>query len=450
MTELAVWRPTIFRQLDKPKRYKVLYGGRGRGASWYMARAALIDGFEKPMLILCTRELQKSIKDSVHRLLKNQISLLGLDYFYTVTEKSIKGNNGTEFIFLGLKHNAEEIKSTEGIDRVLIEEAHNLTEAGWDVLTPTIRKEDSEIWISFNTRFKFDHVYQLFVATDYYKDQAIVIKSSYRDNKHFPEVLREEMENQKAKDYEKYLHVWEGELKTLTEGAIFGAQITKAKQDGRLLNIPINSVEVDTFWDVGKSDSTAIWFIQRVGMEYRVIDYYENRLEDIEHYIKVLKGEHPEVEGMGYTYGKHYMPHDVEHDRLGMVKNIKDQFIDGGIKPVKVVERIRAKETAIQMARNIFSQCYFHQGDGVSGMKTRDGRMDRGWEVLCNYRYEYKDDRDVFVQSPHHDWASNGSDAFQQFAQSVPRTRTREDDISERRRNSIKRNKSKNRMSHIV
>jgi len=305
--------------------------------------------------VLCTRELQKSIKDSVHRLLKNQIRLLQLEGFYNTTETSIKGINGTEFIFLGTKHNPDEIKSLEGVDICWIEEAHALTEDSWDIIDPTIRKEGSEVWMSYNTRFKFDTIHKMFVV-DEPPPRSLVLKTSYKNNPYLTDVLTEQKDTMKEKNYEKYLNIWEGELKSLATGAIFGKQITDVKKDGRLMHIPIQkNCEVFTFSDLGKKDQTAFWIMQQVGMEYRFIDYYENRLEEVEHYTKVLKA-------LGYNYGRHYMPHDANHDRLGMKRNIKEQFEDGGIRPITVVDVTSDKTYAIQQARDMFSRCWFHQG----------------------------------------------------------------------------------------
>jgi len=178
--------------------------------------------------------------------------------------------------------------------------------------------------------------------------------------------------------------------------------------------------------DLGKSDETAIWFMQRVGQEYRFFDYFQGRLEDVEYYTRFIKGR-------DYLYGMHYLPHDANHERLGMSRNIRRQFEDGGVRPVTVVPRIAHKNTAIELAREFFSRCWFHHGEdgdrppeecegyyrcNDETMLTRARRAERGFEALCNYRYEYKDDDDVYQASPHHDWASNGADAFMQFAQS--------------------------------
>ena len=399
--------PKIFKELDEPHRYKVMWGGRGSAKSWSVARKLLIRGLENNIRVLCTRELQKSIKQSVHKLLSIQIDMLGLNKFYTITADKILGLNGTEFIFLGVKHNTEEIKSTESIDICWIEEGHNLTEASWDIIDPTIRKDKSEIWITYNTRFKFDHLHKLFVIDEPPPD-SWVCQVNHDDNPYFPQVLVKQMETMKERDYEKYLHIWEGELKKLAEGAIFGKQITEVHKEGRLCNIPIQkNCEVMTFMDLGKNDETAIWFMQRVGQEYHFIDYFQGRLEEVEHYTRFI------VKEVDYLYSMHFLPHDADHNRLGMKRNIKEQFEDGGVKPTTVVPVISAKNLAIELAREITPKCRFHKANDERGK-----RMDKGYEALCNYRYKYKEDDDVYHQTPHHDWASNGADAFMTFAQS--------------------------------
>lgn len=397
--------PKAFKILDEPYRYKVMYGGRGSAKSWTVARKLLLMCVEKKTRILCTRELQKSIKQSVHKLLADQIDAMGLGGFFDVQQQGIFAKNGSEFIFMGVKHNPYEIKSTEGIDICWIEEAESLTEMSWDIIDPTIRKESSEIWITYNTRFKFDHLHQMFVVNKP-PPNSLVLKVNHQDNPYFPDVLRKQMTHMKEKDYEKYLHIWEGELKLLAEGAVFGKQVKDIRKEGRLTKIPIaKGVEVETFWDIGKSDYTVIWFMQRVGREYRFIDFYMSRQEELEDYVRVLKK-------LDYNYGRHYMPHDADQDRLGMVKNVKRQMQDMGIKPITIVPRIQEKQTAIRMTQRILSECYFHQGTDDRGR-----RMEKAWEGLCNFRYKFIDDKDRYQDTPHHDWAMDIADAFMQFAQ---------------------------------
>jgi len=177
-----------------------MYGGRGGAKTWNIARTLILKSLQEKLLILCTRELQKSIKQSVHRVIKGQIEMMGLSDKFDITDTSIKSKNGSEFIFLGTKYNPEEIKSTEGIDICWIEEAHNLTELSWDVIDPTIRKEGSEIWVSFNPRFKFDHIYQLFVVNEP-PPNSWVKKVGYDDNPFFKKTaMVQQMETMKNRD----------------------------------------------------------------------------------------------------------------------------------------------------------------------------------------------------------------------------------------------------------
>ena len=189
-------------------RYKVLYGGRGGLKSWSAARTLLLAGVERTLRILCAREFQNSIADSVHRLLADQIALMGLGNFYQVQNTTILGANGTEFIFVGLRYNVESIKSLEGVDICWVEEAERVSERSWEILVPTIRKAGSEIWVTFNPAQESDPTYQRFVVNP--PPGAIVRKVSWRDNPWLPDELRQEAEHLRRTDPEAYMHVWEG------------------------------------------------------------------------------------------------------------------------------------------------------------------------------------------------------------------------------------------------
>lgn len=187
----------------------MFYGGRGSAKSWQFARALLVHGVASPLRILCAREYQTSIRDSVHRVLADQIAMLGLGSFYTIQESAILGANGTEFLFKGLRRDIAQIKSTEGIDICWVEEAEAVSDTSWRVLIPTIRKPASEIWISFNPAIADDPTYQRFVQTP--PERSVVRKVSYKDNPWFPDVLREEANALLKADPEAYAHVWGGE-----------------------------------------------------------------------------------------------------------------------------------------------------------------------------------------------------------------------------------------------
>lgn len=221
--------PEAYQELFCPHRYKVFYGGRGSAKSWSVARALLLKGYERKLRILCTREIQKSIGQSVHKLLCDTIEALKFSGFYHITKEGIAGNNGTEFLFKGLRFNPIEIKSTEGVDICWVEEAQAVSAESWDILIPTIRKADSEIWITFNPENNDDPTFQRFVVNPY--PEAYVRKVNYNENPFFPETAKKEMEWTRQRDYESYLHIWEGELKKHSDAVIFAGRFTVEEFD---------------------------------------------------------------------------------------------------------------------------------------------------------------------------------------------------------------------------
>lgn len=215
--------PKVQRVLGQKSRYKVLYGGRGGGKSTPIADTLVSKAANNKLRVLCTREMQNSIRDSVHRLLADRIKALELESFFNIQKESITSLSGSEFIFKGLRHNISEIKSMEGIDICWVEEAEKVSRDSWDTLIPTIRKEQSEIWISFNPEDEKSPTYQRFVVNK--PPDSLVAHVTWQDNKKFPEVLKKEMEYDRKVDYEKYLHVWEGQVKKYGEACIFAKKI---------------------------------------------------------------------------------------------------------------------------------------------------------------------------------------------------------------------------------
>lgn len=207
------------RVLAPPARYKVLEGGRGGTKSFDVADYLITQSVFRKLRILCTREMQNSIRDSVHRLLSDRITALKLDDYFVVQRESIMSRCGSEFIFKGLRHNISEIKSTEGIDRCWCEEADLISEESWTILIPTIRNEGSEIIITFNPENEKSATYRRFITNP--PPDCLHAHLTWRDNKFFPEVLRKELEYDKRVDYEKYLHVWEGQVKRYGAAVIF-------------------------------------------------------------------------------------------------------------------------------------------------------------------------------------------------------------------------------------
>ncbi len=211
--------PDKFADLFIPARYKIYYGGRGGAKSWSFAQALVSIGYTRPIRVLCTREFQNSIQDSVHRLISDQISALKLDPWFKITQTSITSSVGAQFIFKGLQRSIQEIKSTEGIDICWVEEAQTISEDSWEILIPTIRAESSEIWISFNPFQEEDPTYQRFVLNP--PPNSVLQKVGWQDNPHFPNVLDAERRYMLKIDPEAYQHVWEGFCRQVSDAVIF-------------------------------------------------------------------------------------------------------------------------------------------------------------------------------------------------------------------------------------
>jgi len=398
MLRVSAKFPPKLKVLFQPARYKVLRGGRGSGKSWGIARALLIQGMQRPLRILCAREVQLSIKHSVHRLLSDQIELLGLGQFYTVKQDSITGQNGTEFAFTGLSTlTVDTIKSYEGYDICWVEEGQVISKRSWDILLPTIRKEGSEIWISYNPDLETDETHQRF--TVHKPDNCINVEINWRDNPWFNDVLEAERQyclKNRPLDYE---NIWEGKPRGAVEGAFYTRQIQQAEAEGRITNVPVDTLPVHTAWDLGFGDATAIWFYQIVGQEIHFIDYYENSGEDMEHYALVLQDKR-------YLYGEHFAPHDARARRLS-APSIEDRARELGIDFV-ILERDLNILAGIEVVRSMFHRFWFDEQ-----------RCSQGIRALRSYRKEWNEQRQCFNSRPLHNWASHGADAMRYAARAI-------------------------------
>ena len=388
--------PVKLEGLFKKARYKVCYGGRGGAKSWGIARALLILGAKSPMRILCAREFMTSMRDSVHKLLCDQIEALGLIGFYEITQASIRGKNGTEFAFVGLKNNVANVKSYEGVDICWVEEAQTVSRLSWNVLIPTIRKEGSEIWISFNPELETDETYQRFVVNP--PEDCILTKINWSDNPWFPETLKLEKDALKARDLEAYNQVWEGLCRQTVDGAIFAKEMQQAELDGRITKVPYDATKpVHAVFDLGWSDATAIWFLQFVGMETRLIRYIEGNQQTMSHYLATMQT-------FGYVYDTIWLPHDAENKTLAAQGRSIDDIVRAAGYKTNIMPRVPVVDS-INAARTIFPNIWFDKEKCADGLTC-----------LRHYRYEVDPDTGQFSRNPLHDQYSHGSDAFRYIA----------------------------------
>jgi len=403
MTAVKAEFPKKLQFLFQPSRYKVLYGGRGGAKSWGVARALLIQAAATPLRVLCAREFQNSITESVHHLLQSQIAALGLESFYEVQNSTIKGANGSEFVFAGLRNNPTKIKSFEGVDRVWVEEAQTVSKSSWEVLIPTIRRESSEIWLTFNPELATDETYQRFVANP--PSDAVVVKINWSDNPWFHETtLPKEKDELKRKDPDAYQNIWEGECRVTLDGAIYARELRQAQEEGRIRAVSYDVTKpVHTFWDLGWADNTSIWFAQNINTEFRLIDFYSNNQMPIQHYISVLQNK-------GYIYGVDWLPHDARAKEQGSGRSIEEIARSLG-RSVRIVPNLSIVD-GINAARTVFNRCYFDETKCAEGLQS-----------LRHYRYDVDPDTKQFSNRPLHDHHSHAADAFRYFAVAIEEDR---------------------------
>lgn len=295
-------------------RWRVLYGGRDGAKSWSIARRILQRGRMKPIRVLCTREVQKSIAESVHQLLKDQISVLGLNGFYDVQQQYIRGANGTQIAFHGLSgQTATSIKSFEGVDLCWVEEAQTISKRSWELLEPTIRADGSEIIVSFNPDMDTDETYKRFVTNP--PPDALVVYIGWDDNPWRSRVLDMAREKMQRESPEDYAHIYGGQCRPAVEGAIYYTEVSALRQSGRLGNVPYDPMlKAHVIADLGFNDFMAMIVAQRMGSEIRVIRYIENRFKDIPWYSAELRK-------LEYNWGTLYLPHDAKATTLAAANN---------------------------------------------------------------------------------------------------------------------------------
>lgn len=265
------------------KRHRLIVGGRAKCASWSIARILLVEGMSEPLFIPCIREVQKTIKDSVKKLLDDTIKMYNLEFFYTSTNTFIKGLNGTEFVFYGLHdYNADNIKSLEGADRCWVAESQCISRKSINILRPTIRKEGSVIWWDFNPRYETDPVYVDYIIN---KDpNAEVLFLSWRDNPWFSDALRKEKDADFARNETEARHIWDGELRNMGDTFVCPSSLVDIAMQNTILK-PKGLLCIGA--DIAHQGGDKIVFYYRHGN--KIIDIYESRYQDVPTTIDHLK-----------------------------------------------------------------------------------------------------------------------------------------------------------------
>ena len=360
---LNIEYPEAFSDLFEPDpvlryRFYVYYGGRDSAKSWTVAEAIIATMMCEPVRVLCTREIQQTIAESVHQLLADTIDRMGVGHLFDVQKNTILcQSSGASVIYHGLRDlTADNIKSFEAIDIAWIEEGHRVTKRSLNILINTLRAKGSEIWVTFNPELDSDEVYARFVVEG--DPQAKVVKVTFRDNPWRSEVLEAERQRMKRLDPLEYDNIYEGNPRTAIPGALYTKEIAALIQQGRYRSVPYDPrLLVHSIWDVGWNDQTSVTFAQRLISEVRVIDYDEESFLRPDQWAG-------RIADRDYTYGGHWLPHDAAHERMEAGgKSLKTQFealfkelkVRGA---VRIIPRVEDEEIRIRATRQMFPRVY--------------------------------------------------------------------------------------------
>lgn len=404
LIEVSARFPKKLQFLFKPARYKVARGGRGSGKSWGFARALILRCAQKPTRVLCTREIQKSIQQSVHQLLGDQIEALGLSAHFEVLATEIRGPNGSAMYFGGLSdQTAETLKSYEGVDICWCEEAQAITERSWKILDPTIRKAGSEIWVTYNPELESDATHQRFVISP--PPDCVAVEMNYMDNPYFPEVLEKVRAHaEKTMKTADYAHTWLGQCKPAVEGAIYFDAMAQAIAAGRIRDVPQDAqLKTHVIVDLGWNDATTMILAQKVSSEIRIVHYIEGNQRTLADYSAELRNLR--LDDQAVNWGNVWLPHDGFHKRQQTGKDDAQILTELGwtVEPKENLT-ITTVDRGIERAREMFPRVYFNQK-----------RTERLIECLKRYRWNISQKTGEAIQ-PLHDEFSHGADAFRYLA----------------------------------
>ncbi len=407
MTALEVLVPRALSPLLSPARYKGAWGGRGGAKSHFFAEQAIVRCYRRPTRVVCIREVQNSIRDSVRQLLVDKIKQLSLDWAFEILEGEIRGRPGTPafgslIIFRGMQsYNAANIKSLEAVDIAWVEEAQTLSQYSLDLLRPTIRKEGSEIWFSWNPRFKTDPVDQFLRKNP--PPESIVVQVNWRDNPWFPEVLLMEMTHDFENDPDKAEHIWNGAYGA-TQGAVLNKWVNKARKDNRVVKTAVydpKGAPIRIVSDIGYRDTTVWWFWQPKLGGITVFKCIFGNGMDAEDWADEIAKVLNEMGIKGEMLGKIWLPHDARVKTFQSKYSSLERFIAKyGMSKMGVVPQSK-KHDQIEAARYMIDQCEFHADDCSDGLDGLDA-----------WHFEFNEETQIFSKEPEHNWASHFGDSF--------------------------------------
>ena len=395
--------PKLLPVFTGPADVRGAYGGRGSGKTRTFAKMTAIRAYMWDMagregIILCGRQFMNSLDDSsmeeIKAAIRSEPWLMG---HFEIGEKFIRTKSRrVSYKFAGLDRSLDSIKSKSRILLCWVDEAEPVTEEAWIKLIPTLREEDSELWVTWNPESKRSSTHKRFREGPA-DPRMKVAEINFKDNPWFPSVLDRTRKRDLAARPEQYEHIWEGAFAHVFAGAYYVKELLALKDSGRLRAVYVEpGIPVHTAWDLGIGDSTAIWFFQVVGTELRIIDFYESNGHGLPHYASVLAAK-------GYTYGTDWVPHDAKVKELGTGRTRVETLISLGRNP-RVIPANNLMD-GINAVRETLPFCWFDEK-----------RTEYGLDALRQYRSEFDEDAAVFNDKPLHDWTSHAADAFRYLA----------------------------------
>lgn len=406
--------------LFQPWRHKVAWGGRDGAKSWSFAQALLAIGIMRSTRILVGREVQKSIKQSVHQLMQDTIERLKITALYEPLDTEIRSKvNDTRIMYTGLQsHTVESIKSYEAVDILWIEEGQSVSNRSLEIVLPTIRKTGSEIWVSMNPILRTDPAWVEFVERADPSDSRVA-HITYRDNKWTTDEMRKLRARARIHmDPETFANIWEGLPRGTVRGSIFGPQIRWMRDRGRIGKVPVDRrLRLNAFFDLGQSvgNATSIWMHQQSGTQHRFVKHWAEHGRGLAYWWKTMEDwrkAQGDMLGGEVKWDRIYLPHDGTAKMQGAEIFDRVQIMEGLIAEsrvqceVKALPRTPALGAAIDLTREKMSDAYIDEHECADGISA-----------LEHYRYKFDEERQAFSREPYHDWASNPADSFRQWAQ---------------------------------
>lgn len=360
-----------------------------------MAGALVIQAAQAPLRIVCAREIQDSLRDSVKQLIEDKISDYGLEGHFEALRDETRAKNGGGFIYKGLWRNPDAIKSLEGADIFWGEEANRLSARSIRLVRPTMRKPGSRMIWTWNPEFDHDPIDRLFRGPAGPPPNSIVREVSHKDNPWFKDSpLQAEMENDYRVDPGTADHVWGGAYVQAVEGSYFTAQLQSARDEGRIGEVAADPlIQKRAIFDIGVSDSTSIWIEQWVGARILVLDYIEGQGQPLGYYLNELRTR-------GHGDALCILPHDGAHRDAVTAVRYEDHIRSAGFKTQIIQNQGRgAAMQRVEALRRLFPRMWFNEDT------TRDGL-----KALAAYHERRDPNRNVGL-GPEHDWASHAADS---------------------------------------